>query len=90
MQNWSRRRRRRRGKVVRGGPIDTAIGANIRRYRVKRNMTQADLGDKIGVTHTQIYKYEEGKNAVPSTRLSTLAVALRVSTDALLNHGGRK
>lgn len=72
----------------RGGPIDIAIGFNIRRYRTARDMSQSKLGSKIGVTFQQIQKYEKGKNAIPSTRLAALAVALNISLETLLDVKG--
>ena len=37
------------------------IGENIKRYRLKANITQKELAQKIGVTHFWICKLENGK-----------------------------
>jgi len=37
------------------------IGENIKRYRLKANITQKELAQKIGVTHFWICKLEKGK-----------------------------
>lgn len=68
-----------------GGPIDSAIGENIKRYRVARCLSQSVLGERIGVKRGQIHKYETGENSVPSTRLAAMATALNVSTQVLLD-----
>lgn len=69
----------------RGGPIDIAIGQNIRRYRMAKGMSQSVLGKAVNVTFQQIQKYERGENAIPSTRLATLATALEIPLHVLLN-----
>lgn len=37
------------------------IGENIKRYRLKANITQKELAEKIGVTHYWVCKLEKGK-----------------------------
>jgi transcriptional regulator with XRE-family HTH domain len=37
------------------------IGENIKRYRLKANITQKELAEKIGVTHYWVCKLERGK-----------------------------
>ena len=37
------------------------VGQRIRYYREKKNMTQAELGEKLGVTKNAIYTWEVGK-----------------------------
>ena len=46
-------------------------------------MTQADLGNALGVTFRQIQKYENGTNAVASTRISDLCRALEMTPNDL-------
>ena len=57
--------------------IDKKIGSVIRMQRVKLGLSQTDLGNALGVTFQQIQKYENGTNAVASTRISDLCRALR-------------
>jgi transcriptional regulator with XRE-family HTH domain len=42
-------------------------------------MSQADLGEKLGVTFQQIQKYESGRNRVSAARLFEICEALDVS-----------
>jgi transcriptional regulator with XRE-family HTH domain len=36
------------------------MGQKAKDYRLVRTYTQMDLGDKIGVSHQQIQRYEQG------------------------------
>jgi transcriptional regulator with XRE-family HTH domain len=47
-------------------------------------MTQAELGDKIGVSFQQIQKYERGGNRIGANRLMEIAQALRVEPSYFL------
>lgn len=58
--------------------IDIQIGKKIRQWRLMRGLTQAQLGEKVGVTFQQIQKYENGINRVLVSRLYDLAVALSI------------
>ena len=53
--------------------IDKKIGSVIRMQRVKVGMSQGELGKGLGVTFQQIQKYENGTNAVASTRIPDLS-----------------
>jgi transcriptional regulator with XRE-family HTH domain len=63
--------------------IDKKIGSLIRMQRAKLGMTQTDLGNALGVTFQQIQKYENGANAVASTRISDLCAALEMTPNDL-------
>jgi transcriptional regulator with XRE-family HTH domain len=63
--------------------IDKKIGSVIRMQRVKLGMSQTELGDALGVTFQQIQKYEHGRNAVASTRISDLCRALEITPNDL-------
>ncbi len=59
------------------------LGAIIRRERRKRDLTQAQLGEKIGLRQATISKLEAGE---PATQLRTLldaltALGLEISID---------
>jgi len=54
------------------------IGQNIRFHRLRRFMSQPQLGAVIDVTQQQIQKYEEGADAIPAIRLFQISRALRV------------
>jgi transcriptional regulator with XRE-family HTH domain len=58
--------------------IDVAVGQRIRALRCSQGMSQADLGQKVGVRFQQIQKYESGANRVSASRLLALAETLGV------------
>ena len=61
-----------------GNPIDLLVGSRIRMFRKGRKMSQAQLGEKLGVTFQQVQKYENGKNRVGASRLQMISTALDV------------
>ena len=63
--------------------FDKKIGSVIRMRRVKLGMTQTELGNALGVTFQQIQKYEQGRNAVASTRIVDLCRALEITPNDL-------
>jgi len=62
-------------------PLDRVIGANMKRLRVSRGLSQTDLGACLPVTQQQIQKYENGVNGTSAADLARLAVALRCSLE---------
>jgi transcriptional regulator with XRE-family HTH domain len=65
--------------------VDALVGRNIRARRLQRGLTQAELGDHLGVSHQQIQKYESGANRVGASRLNQIAGALAVPLATLFN-----
>ena len=63
--------------------IDKKIGSVIRMQRVKLGLSQTDLGNALRVSFQQIQKYENGTNAVASTRISDLCRALEMTPNDL-------
>jgi transcriptional regulator with XRE-family HTH domain len=59
--------------------VDAHIGARMRENRLAINMSQADLGEILGVTFQQIQKYESGRNRVSAARLFEICETLDVS-----------
>jgi transcriptional regulator with XRE-family HTH domain len=57
------------------GPADKAVGLKVRQARMDADMSQADLGNKLGVSFQQIQKYERGTNRVTGARLVEIAKA---------------
>ena len=55
------------------------VANNLRRFRVARGLSHADLGDAVGVTFQQIQKYENAKNAVAPGRLRRICDLLGVT-----------
>ena len=56
--------------------IDALIGERVRSRRVQAKMSQAALGEAVGVTLQQIQKYEEGTDRIGSGRLLEVAKVL--------------
>ena len=63
--------------------IDKKIGSVIRMRRVKLGLSQSDLGNALRVSFQQIQKYENGTNAVASTRITDLCRALEMTPNDL-------
>jgi transcriptional regulator with XRE-family HTH domain len=70
---------------ARGRPRSDArngdLGAQLRRLRRARRLSQGELGERIGVTSQQIHRYESGKSGISALALWDLARALDVSLD---------
>jgi len=60
-------------------------GAAIRRLREEKNMTQAELADRVGVSDKAVSKWENGKGLPDITLLEPLASVLGISTIELLS-----
>ena len=58
--------------------VDRQIGARLRDLRRARGLTQAAVGEVVGVASQQVAKYETGDNAIAASRLFLLAGALGV------------
>ncbi|WP_341820636.1 helix-turn-helix transcriptional regulator [Wolbachia endosymbiont (group A) of Myopa testacea] len=67
---------------IRTDSVDCTTGQRIKRWRVKRKYTQADLASKFGISQQQIQRYEKGDN-VPHKMLCALAEELTVDSIAL-------
>jgi transcriptional regulator with XRE-family HTH domain len=63
--------------------IDAYIGARMREQRLALDMSQKNLGKKLGITFQQIQKYESGKNRVSAARLFEICQALNVSLSSM-------
>src|ERR1700688_306892 len=66
-------------------PIDVLVGQNIRICRLQKELSQGELGRRIGVTFQQVQKYEKGANRVGASRLSQIADVLGVPLLALFD-----
>lgn len=58
--------------------INRRIGVRImkRRSRISPKMSQKQLGDLVGVSHSQIARYERGEQHIPGARLVLIAESL--------------
>ena len=66
---------------------DKALGEKIRARRILAKMSQAELGDHVGVSFQQVQKYEKGVNKVGAIRLSEIADALGESVGYFQDEG---
>ncbi|WP_234686086.1 helix-turn-helix domain-containing protein [Bradyrhizobium monzae] len=62
----------------RANEIDGIIGANLRFYRLMREMTQEQLGLAVGLSFQQIQKYEKALNRVAVSTLLDISKALDI------------
>ncbi len=58
--------------------VDIFVGSRIRLWRMRREMTQEQLGKTLKVAYQQIQKYEKGVNRIAAARLNDFANALHV------------
>ena len=67
-------------------PMNTYVtGTTIKQLREERNMTQADLADRIGVSSKTVSKWETAKGLPDISLLQPLAQALGISIIELMN-----
>lgn len=62
-------------------PINKRIGRNIRRLRLWRRLTRAELAYRICLSAEQIRRNEAGNGPISAKRLYWLSVGLAVSLD---------
>jgi transcriptional regulator with XRE-family HTH domain len=61
-----------------------AVSTNIRRYRLLRQLTQAELAARVGKRRVTITRYELGSVDIPVSVLGEIAKALKVPIGKLL------
>lgn len=66
-------------------PVDQRLGLRVRDLRIALGLTQAELGQALGVSFQQIQKYESGENRIAASKLLRLSRALGVSVAVLLD-----
>jgi transcriptional regulator with XRE-family HTH domain len=69
-------------------PIDVQIGKRIRLRRRFLGMNQTTLANALDITYQQVQKYEVGINRVSASRLSAMAVFLRVPVSFFFGEHG--
>lgn len=57
---------------------------NLKEQRIKHNLTQQQLADKIGLTHQTISNYENDIRNIDLDILVSLAKTLNIRTDDLI------
>lgn len=60
-------------------------GELIRRYRKMRKMTQADLAEACGLSDSAVRNYELGNRKPSEAHMESIARALEIAQEALLN-----
>ncbi|APR98947.1 helix-turn-helix domain-containing protein [Wolbachia endosymbiont of Folsomia candida] len=58
--------------------LDVIIGKKIRLWRRARGLTTIQLGEKLGISSSQIMKYERAEAKISASRLHELAKVLSV------------
>ena len=58
--------------------VDVHVGGRIRLRRRELDMSQQQLGEKLGISFQQVQKYEKGTNRVGASRLWQIAEILNV------------
>lgn len=59
------------------------IGETIKAERIKQNLTQEELGEKVGVKKSQISKLEKGKCVITLPTMSRVFKALGITSATL-------
>lgn len=59
------------------------MGENVRRLRVKRDMTLAMLAGELGISHQQLQKYETASNRLSAGMLCRISEVLGVPVNTL-------
>lgn len=59
-------------------PVDLFVGQRLRAERLRRGLSQTELGAGIGVTFQQVQKYERGSNRVSASTLAKAAGVLGI------------
>jgi len=69
-----------RGGGIKGTrPVDAYVGTKIRFRRNMLGISQAEMGERIGVTFQQVQKYEKGINRIGSSRLMQICDVLAIT-----------
>lgn len=58
---------------------------NLRTLRTDRGVTQVEMADRLGVTHSAYCQVESGRNAPTLTTVEKIATALGVNAEDLLS-----
>ena len=66
------------------------LGARMAELRRDQELTQAQLGELVGVSQQQIASFEIGRRRVPVSLLAALATGLAVTVEELIGVPGRR
>ena len=59
-------------------PVDIHVGGRVRALRIASGLSQAALGERIGLTFQQVQKYERGTNRISASALFGIGRVLHV------------
>lgn len=59
------------------------VGEAIKKARLRQNLTQEELGERVGVKRSQICKLESGKSSITLSTMSRVFKALGITTTTL-------
>lgn len=59
------------------------VGEAIKKARLRQNLTQEELGERVGVKRSQICKLENGKSSITLSTMSRVFKALGITTSTL-------
>ena len=59
------------------------VGEAIKKARLRQNLTQEELGERVGVKRSQICKLENGKSSITLSTMSRVFKALGITTATL-------
>lgn len=59
------------------------VGEAIKKARLRQNLTQEELGERVGVKRSQICKLENGKSSITLSTMSRVFKALGITTTTL-------
>ncbi len=62
-------------------PVDLYVGQRLRKGRLARGLTQAELAARLNVSAQQVQKYEQGSNRVSASKLYEVANTLGKTVD---------
>ena len=74
----------RRGRSSIPQEVRERLGENIRRARVIRKMTQAELAEKIGTSQIMVSRFEKGKDSPSVWRCYRIAKVFDTTIEQLL------
>ncbi len=71
--------------IVRESSTRSGVGQRIREWRLRRELSQAEVARLAGITQASLSNYENGKRDLPLSTLLGVAGALNVSVGDLLD-----
>lgn len=69
--------------IMKDNSFNIETGKRIRYYREKKNMTQSELGEKLGVTKNAVYSWEVGKCSIHLDTAKKLCSILEIELNDL-------